>query len=246
EKCADALHQLGLVATTNHGGALQWCSVPQEIRHAALRGRTVVVLPDNDNVGRDHARAVAADLAGVAREIRILRLDGLAEHEDVYDWLQQRDALGSGSGSGSALQELLERALTCAPYDPYASYTTHDAALADAGTEDGASAQAVAQCNAIDIYMNSVASTTKTEGDNPLSALSVQRQQRTAPPQLANAALAHGNVTLNRVLDWADIVQASPAIPLAAKSTVQVLRRELARPHQLDRDGCWMLNMTKE
>jgi hypothetical protein len=44
-------------------------------------------LPDNDDVGRDHVRAVAANLAPVGARVRILELSGLPPKGDVSDWL---------------------------------------------------------------------------------------------------------------------------------------------------------------
>ena len=52
EKDVDQLVKLGLVATTNAGGAGKWR--PEYNEH--LRGRPVVILPDHDQVGQDHAR----------------------------------------------------------------------------------------------------------------------------------------------------------------------------------------------
>jgi 5S rRNA maturation endonuclease (ribonuclease M5) len=55
EKDADRLASLGLVATCNAGGAGKWRKEHSEF----LRGRHVVVLPDNDDAGREHARKFA-------------------------------------------------------------------------------------------------------------------------------------------------------------------------------------------
>ena len=52
EKDADALAELGLAATTNHGGAGQWTSACS--RHFAA-GAKVVVIADNDRLEQDHA-----------------------------------------------------------------------------------------------------------------------------------------------------------------------------------------------
>jgi putative DNA primase/helicase len=57
-----------------------------------LRGRHVVVLPDNDGPGRKHAEQVAAATHGTAASVRIVELPGLPEKGDVSDWL---DAGGS-------------------------------------------------------------------------------------------------------------------------------------------------------
>ena len=88
EKDADALAALGLVATTNPMGAGKW--IPQnkpDDLSGWFRGRDVVVLPDNDDVGRQHAQDVASHLIALARSVRVLALPGLPEKGDVSDWL---------------------------------------------------------------------------------------------------------------------------------------------------------------
>ncbi len=82
EKDADTLSALGLLATTNAGGALKWRDEYTE----TLRGRPVAILPDNDGPGRQHAAKVAAALRGVAASVKIIELPGLAEKGDVSDW----------------------------------------------------------------------------------------------------------------------------------------------------------------
>jgi putative DNA primase/helicase len=83
EKDCDRLAELGLIATCNPGGAGKWRSSFS----AFFRGRDVVVLPDNDDAGRKHARAVAANLVSVAARVGILDLPGLPSKGDVSDWL---------------------------------------------------------------------------------------------------------------------------------------------------------------
>lgn len=84
EKDAEALKRLGLLSTTNAGGAGKW--TPDLC--AALRGRRVAILPDNDPPGRSHAIQVAGSLVwGGAAEVRICHLPGLPEKGDVTDWL---------------------------------------------------------------------------------------------------------------------------------------------------------------
>ena len=61
EKDVDHLVDLGLVATCNPGGAGNW--KPQFSRF--LRGRTVIILPDNDDAGRRHAEQIARSLMEV-------------------------------------------------------------------------------------------------------------------------------------------------------------------------------------
>ena len=83
EKDADNLARSGLIATTNPGGAGKWRWEYAE----ALRGRHTVILPDNDDVGRQHGADVARSLVGVAVSVRVVELSGLAQGDDVSDWL---------------------------------------------------------------------------------------------------------------------------------------------------------------
>ncbi len=84
EKDVNRLVALGLVATCNPGGAGKW----REEYSESLRGRNVVILPDNDQAGRDHAERVARSLIGVAASIKIVELPDLPDKGDVSDWLQ--------------------------------------------------------------------------------------------------------------------------------------------------------------
>src|SRR5205085_10741321 len=72
-------------------------------------GRRVVILPDNDEAGRKHAREVAANLSPVAAEVRILELPGLPPKGDVSDWF----------ASGGTLQQL-QRLADAAPIEALA------------------------------------------------------------------------------------------------------------------------------
>ena len=47
-----------------------------------------MLLPDNDQPGEKHASDVAKSLAGVASRVRVLRLAGLPQGGDVYDWIE--------------------------------------------------------------------------------------------------------------------------------------------------------------
>lgn len=90
EKDADALLAKGLCATCNAMGAGKW---PAELSEAFL-GADVVILPDNDDAGRNHAAVVAAALRGKAARVRVLELPDLPPKGDVSDWLSGgRDAL---------------------------------------------------------------------------------------------------------------------------------------------------------
>jgi ferredoxin len=82
EKDADRLIDAGLIATTSPLGAGKWRDEYAEL----LKGRHVVVIPDNDRPGREHADAVVASLLGVAASVRLMPLD-VADKGDVSDWL---------------------------------------------------------------------------------------------------------------------------------------------------------------
>lgn len=83
EKDVDRLIELGLLATTNPMGAGKW----DDVYNVFLQGREVVILPDNDTAGRDHAQRVAQSLYGQASSIRVIELPNLPERGDVSDWL---------------------------------------------------------------------------------------------------------------------------------------------------------------
>jgi putative DNA primase/helicase len=86
EKDADRLfQQWGLLATTNPGGAGKW----RKEYNQYFSGFDAVILPDNDEPGRKHARDVAANLLSVAACVRILELPGLPGKGDVSDWLSR-------------------------------------------------------------------------------------------------------------------------------------------------------------
>jgi hypothetical protein len=65
----------------------------------------------NDKQGARHAEQVAHSLAGIAQEIRIINLPGLAAGEDAYDWIgrggtrEQLDELGEAASTFQATQE---------------------------------------------------------------------------------------------------------------------------------------------
>ena len=83
EKDVDALRQLGFVATCNSGGAGKW----RDEYNRWLSERDVVVLPDNDAQGEEHARTVANSLLGVAASVKVVRFANLPDKGDVSDWL---------------------------------------------------------------------------------------------------------------------------------------------------------------
>lgn len=86
EKDADALAALGLVATTNAGGAGKWSNE----HSAALAGaKAAFIVPDNDQPGTAHARLVRKSLRKTGIQARIVRLPGVPEKGDASDWIAQ-------------------------------------------------------------------------------------------------------------------------------------------------------------
>jgi putative DNA primase/helicase len=83
EKDVENLRRLNVPATTNPGGAGKWLPEYSE----TLRGAAVVILPDNDKAGAEHAAIVGAALQGIAANVRVMTLPGLPEKGDVSDWL---------------------------------------------------------------------------------------------------------------------------------------------------------------
>jgi hypothetical protein len=104
EKDADALAAHGLCATTNVGGAGKWTAEYSDV----LKDSDVVILPDNDEAGRNHAQKVAEALYGKAKRITILELPDLPPKGDASDWLQN-------GGTVSRLWQLVENALEWRP-----------------------------------------------------------------------------------------------------------------------------------
>lgn len=84
EKDVHTAEAKGFVATTNAGGAGKWRSEYLE----ALRGRRVVVIPDNDDPGRQHARQVAAAVRSVAESVRVVNLPSVPIKGDLTDFFR--------------------------------------------------------------------------------------------------------------------------------------------------------------
>lgn len=97
EKDTDRLVELGVVASTFAGGAGKWR--PEYSRW--FDRRQVVILPDNDQAGREGAQRIALGVAGAALSVKVVELPDLPEHGDVSDWLD----LG---GTAEALADLVE------------------------------------------------------------------------------------------------------------------------------------------
>lgn len=84
EKDVDNLARLGVVATCNAGGASKWH--PEHAAH--FKDADIIIVPDNDDPGRQHAESVAASLTGIAARVRILTVPDLPPKGDVSNWIE--------------------------------------------------------------------------------------------------------------------------------------------------------------
>ncbi len=99
EKDANRLQDLGLCATTSPGGAGKWGKVDS----APLAGAHVVIFPDNDDAGHQHAIEVAQSVQSIVASIKVIEVPGLSQKGDVTDYLD-------GGHSADDLRQLVDAA----------------------------------------------------------------------------------------------------------------------------------------
>lgn len=89
------------IHTTTLGGALN----PSQTDFSPLKGRDIVICPDNDEAGEKYAQAVArlAHEVGV-RSVKVLRLLGLPPKGDIVEW---REAGGTSQTFTTLLEEAI-------------------------------------------------------------------------------------------------------------------------------------------
>jgi len=73
------------------------------LRH--LKGKSVVILIDNDNPGREYGEYLARTIHDTAKNVKVILLPGLEEKGDVVDW-----AKISSSNDGAKLREIIAAA----------------------------------------------------------------------------------------------------------------------------------------
>lgn len=113
EKAADYCTKLGMIATTASEGAGSW---KPDLNHW-FRGRTVFVIPDNDEVGRKHARTISDQTGAI-----IVSLPYKAPKHGADDWLAQ----------GHTIADLLEIANNPPESEPEPESEVTPEAIADA------------------------------------------------------------------------------------------------------------------
>ena len=119
EKDADTIMSMGFCGTTCPMGAKKW----REEYNGALNGKDVVLIPDNDQEGREHMAQVGASLNGIAKSLKLLDLSDLPSKGDVTDWFQK---IGDKVEGGERLAVMIENA---GLYEPPKTKTLEDAIL---------------------------------------------------------------------------------------------------------------------
>lgn len=94
EKDCETLKNWGLIATCNSMGAGKWRDEFSDV----LAGKSIIILPDDDEPGRTHANSVAKSLWGKAKRVKIVYLP---DAKDVSAWVEK-------GGTYEQLMELAE------------------------------------------------------------------------------------------------------------------------------------------
>jgi len=88
EKAADALTALGVCATTHAGGASAGKVWERPGFNDALQGARVVLVPDNDDVGRKLMAHTSRSLLRVAKSTTVVTLPVEGEGDDIVEWIR--------------------------------------------------------------------------------------------------------------------------------------------------------------
>lgn len=111
EKCVDAVREIGLAATCHAMGG-HWLAQYAE----TLKGANITVLPDHDDKSEAWLDKVAPDLIKARCRVRVLRLPGLDQAEDVFNWIER-------GGTREALETLSAEAPTWTPSERIAVHS---------------------------------------------------------------------------------------------------------------------------
>jgi len=87
EEDVDNLSSIGFTATTSPCGAKKW----RDEYNKSLKGKNVVLIPDNDNEGREHMTRVAQSLHDNVKSLKWLDLPDLPSKGDVSDFINTFD-----------------------------------------------------------------------------------------------------------------------------------------------------------
>lgn len=102
EKDADTISSFGLVGTTNAMGAEKWDAEYTK----ALRGKEVVLLPDNDDKGGKHRDLILKHISVAAKSVRVVEMpEGI---KDVTEYVESFATKGDGMRSLMMMTEKAE------------------------------------------------------------------------------------------------------------------------------------------
>jgi hypothetical protein len=114
EKDVETLRAWGFVATTNAGGEKYWSDAFDD----DLAGADAIILPDNDDTGRQRVLIRGAGLFGKAKSVKVLDLalhwKEIGPKEDVSDWKEK------AGGTAEKFAALLQKAPAWHPERPRA------------------------------------------------------------------------------------------------------------------------------
>jgi hypothetical protein len=119
EKDADNVKALGFTGTTSPMGAKKWRAEFNDY----FRNKDIVLIPDNDNEGREHMAQVGASLNGIVKSVKWIDLPDLASKGDISDWIGN---FSSKEEAAERLSIMIEAAQT---YNPPKTYTLEDVIL---------------------------------------------------------------------------------------------------------------------
>lgn len=81
EKDANTITKMGLVGTTNCGGAGKWAT---DLNKYFSHNQTVYILGDNDEPGRAHAKSIAIGLGSIVKVVKVIFMP---QGKDITEWI---------------------------------------------------------------------------------------------------------------------------------------------------------------
>ncbi|MGB9792113.1 MAG: DUF927 domain-containing protein [Thermacetogeniaceae bacterium] len=236
EKDADNLAKLGLVATTNPGGARKWRPEFSEY----LKGANCVILSDNDEVGREHVQQVARSLHGKAASVKVLEFPGLPEKGDVSDWL-------AAGGTKEKLLRLVAEAPEWRPPeqepDPLAGtpYLIHNGCICGKKyTRDG-DAIITPLCNFTAKIVRDVA---RDDGAEETRVFEIEGSLSTGAPLPRIKVPAEKFFGMSWVANWGvnAIIGAGMGVKDRVREAIQLLSRDAVKEHVFTHLGWRKIN----
>lgn len=100
EKDADSIRLCGMTATCNVGGAGKWLDAYSEF----LKGKDIIVIPDNDDAGKKHSDQIVKSLDEKALSLKLIQIP--APYKDASDYISSFVGIAEAS---KALKELIDK-----------------------------------------------------------------------------------------------------------------------------------------